>query len=587
MAKTSLFLFLIFLGFLGSWSPLNSIPVYKIIVLLLGSTILFYIASLIKWKHTDSTFFNLTPLSILFLLFLLWSALGYLYSADPEKSLFLTIQSLSAVLLYLGLTLYIQEKIQLENILRVLLAFGGLIALIGIIQQFPVPFLKNQIFIDNNSSSIFVHRNVFAGYLVFLFPLSCLIFFSNSSKLWKSFAGVSFILFLTALGFSGSRGGQLVAIIELVVIIGYKVFEKDRKEVFRLLCGIVISVVLYSIVDLMVKDIGVKPSRTSINQLLGGNWWQSLNRILFWQGAWEIFKDHWLIGSGPLSFAMLFPKYYIYVTPIINGQILSSGIPPHAHNLFIQTASDSGLIGLGLMLAFLAIFYLRAYKLLLNSDFKTRLIVFHITLALTSYLLHGVLEYEWSGSMFISHFTIFIFIINFIEQKQFSSTRVNPSTRFLRIVPVLGVLILFPILIPSVQFYKYHSTLDGRSSKKLSLLEYESLMAQAIKICPKCDRPHLEIAEKLLTHYRVNPNDRFLKIAKSELIKGRELNPYNPKYMGYLGQIFAIQGDYDQALSLIKEAAKFYRTHHIIKLGLTGAQLKGIDHAKNNDDISQ
>jgi O-antigen ligase len=586
MAKTSLFLFLIFLGFLGSWSPLNSIPAYKIIVLLLGSTILFYIASLIKWNHTDSKFFNLTPLSILFLLFLLWSSLGYLYSADPEKSLYLTIQSLSAVLLYLGLTLYIKEKIQLESILRILLAFGGLIAFIGIIQQFPVPLLDNPISHDNNSTSLFIHRNVFAGYLVFLIPLSCLIFFSNSSKLWKRFASVSFILFLTALGFSGSRGGQLCAIIELVLIIGYQVFEKDRKDVFRLFCGIVISVVLYSIIDLMVKDLGVKPNRTSLPDLMI-NSGQSLNRILFWQVAWEIFKDHWLIGSGPLSFTVLFPKYYIYVTPAINGQTLTSGIPPHTHNLFIQTLSDSGLIGLGLMLTFLATFYLRAYKLLLNSDFKTRLTVFYITLALTSYLLHGTVEYEWSGSMFIYHFTIFIFIINFIEQKQFFSKRFNPSTRFLRIVPVLGVLILFPILIPSVQFYKYHSTLDGRSSKKMSFPEYESLMAQAIKICPKCDRPHLEIAEKLLTHYKVNPNDRFLKIAKRELIKGRELNPYNPKYMGYLGQIFAIQGDYDQALSLIKELEKFHRTHSIIKLGLPAAQLRDLMMLLYNDRFSQ
>ena len=153
---------------------------------------------------------------------------------------------------------------------------------------------------------------------------------------------------------------------------------------------------------------------------------------------------------------------------------------------------------------------------------------------------------------------------------------------------MLGVLILFPILIPSVQFYKYQSTLDGRSSKEISLPEYESLMEQAKQICPKCDRPHLEIAEKLLTHYKVNPNDRFLKIAKRELIKGRELNPYNPQYMGYLAQIFAIQGEYDQALGLIKEAAKFNRTHHIIhKLGLSAAQLSRIDHAKAHSDLSQ
>ena len=76
MVKASLFFFLILLGFFGSWSPLISVPVYKIIVLTAGSALLFYIASLARWKHVDQKLIRLTPLSTLFLLFLFWSALG-------------------------------------------------------------------------------------------------------------------------------------------------------------------------------------------------------------------------------------------------------------------------------------------------------------------------------------------------------------------------------------------------------------------------------------------------------------------------------------------------------------------------------
>ena len=138
MAKSSLFLFLTLLGLLGTGTHLTPFNVFTSDVLLLGSVLLFFITCLGKFKLTGSKLFKLTPLSIFFLLFLLWSALGYLYSADPEKSLWLTIQSLSAIVLYLGLTLYVQEKNQLENIFRVLLAISGVIALIGIIQQFPL-----------------------------------------------------------------------------------------------------------------------------------------------------------------------------------------------------------------------------------------------------------------------------------------------------------------------------------------------------------------------------------------------------------------------------------------------------------------
>ena len=327
-----------------------------------------------------------------------------------------------------------------------------------------------------------------------------------------------------------------------------------------------------------------------------GAWGQSLNRILFWQGAWEIFKDHWLIGSGPLSFAVLFPKYYITVTPIINSQTLTSSAPPHAHNLFAQIASDSGLIGIGLMLAFLAIFYFRVCQLFLHSSLKTRSTVFFLTLAVTSFLFHHMVEYNWPGSMFIFNFTIFIFLIDFTERKHFSFEKVGPPGRIFYVVPVAGILVSFLTVASSIQYYKYYSAVES-FSKGGSMHELVSLTAQAKQICPRCDRPYLRLAEDLLSRYKVNPDEKFIRLAKNELLKGRKLNPYNPHFDGYLAQILAIQGDYSQALRLFKEALKFNRgalnhfnTHNIPKL-LSATQLRRMDqelftsHQRDETDI--
>jgi O-antigen ligase len=590
MVKVSLFFFLSLLGFFGSWSPLIPFPVYKIIILTAGSALLFYIVSLVKWKQVDQKLVRLTPLSTLFLLFLFWSALGYLYSADPEKSLLLTVQSLCAIVVYLGLTFYIQKESQIETILLTLLSFGGVIAFIGIIQQFPLSFLDNPIFNDNNSTSLFVHRNVFAGYLVFLIPLSCLIYLSNFSKLWKGIAGISFVLYLTALIFSGSRGGQLVGILELLAIMGYLVFNTARKEVMSLVKGVAVSVALYLMIDLIAQGIlGVQLSRTTLVGAIEQYYAPSFharpgqNRILFWQGAWGIFKDHWLIGSGPLSFAMLFPKYYLAVTPIINGRFLTSGAPPHAHNLFAQTASDSGLIGIGLMLAFLAIFYFRVYQLFAHSSLKTRSMVFFLTLAVTSFLFHHMVEYNWPGSMFIFNFTIFIFLIDFIKRKHFLLKKVSPPGRIFYILPAAGIFIFFLTVASSIQYYKYHSAVES-FSKSRSMHELVSLTAQAKKICPRCDKPYLWLADNLLLRYKINPDKKFIRLAKDELLKGRKLNPYNPHYNVYLSQVFTIQGDYKQALRLFKDALQFNKTHkfNIAKLGLSPIQLRRMDQAENH-----
>ena len=47
--------------------------------------------------------------------------------------------------------------------------------------------------------------------------------------------------------------------------------------------------------------------------------------------------------------------------------------------------------------------------------------------------------------------------------------------------------------------------------------------------------------------------------------------------MGYLGQVFAIEGDYGRALHLLKEALRFNQTHHIAKLGLSAVELQRLD----------
>ena len=83
----------------------------------------------------------------------------------------------------------------------------------------------------------------------------------------------------------------------------------------------------------------------------------------------------------------------------------------------------------------------------------------------------------------------------------------------------------------------------------------------------------------MLLRYKENNDDKLLILAKKELLEGQKLNPYNPHYMGFLAQIYAIQGEYSRAQILFKEALKFNRTHSIEKLGLSIEQLRKMDQA--------
>jgi hypothetical protein len=331
--------------------------------------------------------------------------------------------------------------------------------------------------------------------------------------------------------------------------------------------------------------------RLSITQLVKhGTSLQWFGRVWHWKVGWEIFKDHWLIGSGPISFHLLFPKYLIDLNPTINNQVYNSGSPPHAHNIFVQTASDSGLIGIGLMLAFLILFYMRTYKLLRSSSLEIRPFVFFIATTVTCFLVHHMAEYNWPGPMFIYSFTFFIFIIDFIYQKQFNLKKDNAKGMTTLMSPALGIIVIFSTLISCNQYYKFHSTLSERVPANTNLEKFTSLIEQAKQACPRCDRPYMEMARNLLFRYKTNlimfhKSDKSLLLrAKDELQEGRKLNPYSPYYMGHLAQVFAIEGNYSKALHLLKEALKFSRSHHIANMmkrfGFSAVDLKRMDRRK-------
>jgi O-antigen ligase len=63
-------------------------------------------------------------------------------------------------------------------------------------------------------------------------------------------------------------------------------------------------------------------------------------RRLIWGDTYQIFKDFPLLGSGLGTFAQIFPMYRSFHI---------QNIVTHAENDFLQLASDTGLIGIGLL----------------------------------------------------------------------------------------------------------------------------------------------------------------------------------------------------------------------------------------------
>ncbi|MCL0046205.1 O-antigen ligase family protein [Nitrospinaceae bacterium] len=493
------------------------------------------------------------------------------------------LRHLGGVILLLGLILNIKEEEDLQRFLWILLICAGFISLIAIAQQFEVFRAIIPKATRNMSTGFYGHRNILATYLLLHFPLAIYFYFSSQTRNKKIIIGILPILIVLALIFSRSRGGQLVLIVQLFCILIYLVQKKDHDQIKFFLVGGVLTTVLYFGLLFLLKVSAVEQFYSTppsiANAFTGklGAWDNFVNRLVYWRTGWEIFKDYWLTGSGPWTFELLFPLYLTSegfclpsLTPahasilgtcqtqgasgLVNG-FVDSVNPPHSHNFIIQTATETGVIGLGIFIIFLIAIYSRGINLLRNSPPETRNFVFFLLLSVTGFLIHNQIEYNWIQIHFIYPFIFLVFALDFLDRKYSLKKSSLKKVNSLIQSSVLTAFILVGTL-STVSYYKYQALIYEKIIPGTGVANIRVLTNEAKTYCPGCGWPGLEMTKNLISQYRLTPNHTILESAETELKEVALLTPFNLRQFIYLAEIRSFQKKWDGAKKFYDQAFK-------------------------------
>ena len=246
----------------------------------------------------------------------------------------------------------IKNKEDFNVIMTVLVFSATLVALYGLYQYVVgVEIEKAWLDVENNPDvkvrvfSVFNNPNILAEYLIMLIPISVGLFW-QTTKLSKKiiFLGTTLVMIL-AMVLTLSRGGWIgFAFSALVFIL---LVEKR---------------LLLSIVPITLGAVYLLP-QTIINRILSiGNLSDSSNayRIKIWEITMDIIRDHPIVGVGfgHLPFKQTF-ETYIRTMPTF-----------HAHNTYLQTAAEMGIVGLLVFLFFLFILFKYGINKLIKSEDK-------------------------------------------------------------------------------------------------------------------------------------------------------------------------------------------------------------------------
>jgi putative inorganic carbon (HCO3(-)) transporter len=297
-------------------------------------TTLMIVAWLVK-RAVDRDLSSLRDVSfVLLLAFWGWVVLSCFNSQYAKESFRGIMKVLQYSMMFVVAATELRSGRFLKRIVPVMAMVAVLIGVNGIYQYFSgVDFLRHRELMTNDYlrriSSSFVHPNDFGVYLVVI--LSVFISFIGSE-----FAGTKARLLVFAVALlaavnlvlTGSRGAWISFALAFLVIGAMR----TRKILALFIVGLVIIFALL--------PASIKTRIVSLGDMKEGTSWE---RVMLWEGTINMIEARPLLGFGVNTYSRNFPAYK------------PAEYPDHrySHNCYLQMASEIGIPGALLFIAFL------------------------------------------------------------------------------------------------------------------------------------------------------------------------------------------------------------------------------------------
>ena len=201
----------------------------------------------------------------------------------------------------------------------------------------------------------FVNRNHFAGFAELVFPLALVpLVLGRVRRERLAVVALFAAMPIVALFLSASRGGIVSFFVQLALLT-YLLLR--RRGLGKHLLGVA-AVLLAAL--LMVTWLGVGRILERFSSFQSFEVTEG-KRAAMRRGSWHIFLDHPLAGTGLGTFQIVYPRY----ETLYDGKIVN-----HAHNDYLETLAETGLLGGFCCVWFLVVLLLKSLSRFRENDFS-------------------------------------------------------------------------------------------------------------------------------------------------------------------------------------------------------------------------
>jgi O-antigen ligase len=290
-------------------------------------------------------------------------------SLDPYATRLVLVQVVCLLIYFAASFIFINTSKRLRTIALTITSFGFLLAIFGLVQYLTTDGTRVYWFrrlTQSQAFGPFINRHHFAGYMELTMALPLGLLFSGAiEKYRRPLYIVAVTIMGVALIMTNSRGGMISVAAEILflVIIAGPGFKHSSQEprVRQIRAAGLRTLLAFALIGALIGGAFLIGGSEVFTRLIGTPTAAdpTSGRTHFWAVTIDVIKAYPIFGSGLGSLGVVYTRY-----DSNNGLLRLE----QAHNDYLQTLSDGGIIGGVLGLAFIVILFRQGFARRETSD---------------------------------------------------------------------------------------------------------------------------------------------------------------------------------------------------------------------------
>ena len=284
-------------------------------------------------------------------------------SLDPYSTRLVVVQVAGLLIYFAATSVFVDSPRRLRALVRTITIFGFLLAVFGLTQSFTSDGSRVYWYRQLTQSLAFgpfINRHHFAAFMLMAVAVPFALLLSGAVENYKrplyAFAAVVMAMALIA---TNSRGAVIALGAQIFVLLvtasfGWGKKKKEQSRTKRIRSAAIRGAIAVGVVIVLIGGALLLSGPDVFTRFLGTPIADdpTTGRAHFWRVTGDVIKAYPLTGSGLGSFGAIYTRY-----DTRNGLYRLE----QAHNDYLQTLSDAGIIGAILGLAFIFILFRRGF----------------------------------------------------------------------------------------------------------------------------------------------------------------------------------------------------------------------------------